>query len=92
VWLPKLDLVLLGYHLDRTNRIPLYDVAANAWRTADVPGSEFFARGDAGGTSVDLGLRYDASRELVWGVMCNLRPGAVQVLRVSQQLELSPLQ
>ena len=54
------------------NRIPFYDIANNRWLTAEIPGSEFFVR-TRPGTSVDLGLAYDAERDLVWGVMCKLR-------------------
>jgi hypothetical protein len=91
VWLPRRDLVMFGYHLERPNRIPFYDIAENRWLAADVPGSEFFVRGEEGGTSVDLGLQYDASRDLVWAVMCKLHPGAVQVLRVDDELKTTPI-
>lgn len=91
-YLPKLDLVMLGYHLEKNNRIPFYDVQRNAWRVASVPGSEFFARRD-NGVSVDLGLYYDSERDLVWGVMCKLRAdGAVQILRADENLDLQPLE
>ena len=92
VILPELDLVMLGYHLDKSNRIPFYDIANNRWCSAEIPGSEFFVR-TAPGTSVDLGLTYDAERGLVWGVMCKLRGnGAVQVLRLNKELKLDPLE
>ena len=40
------------------------------------------AQRKTGGASVDLGLAYDAKRDLVWGVLCNLQgTGALNVLR-----------
>ncbi|QDU27291.1 Kelch motif protein [Anatilimnocola aggregata] len=90
VFLPKRDAVLFGHHLGEQNRLAIYDVANNRWCVAHVPGSEFFYRPEAG-SSVDLGLQYDTARDLVWGVMCKLHPGAVQVMRVSDELKLTPL-
>lgn len=78
VYLPKDDLLLMGYRLNGLT--PIYDVAGNRWLTAEFPGSDFIARGDTG-SSVDLGLAYDLKRNLVWAVMCQLKPGALQVLR-----------
>ncbi|MEX0715370.1 MAG: kelch repeat-containing protein [Planctomycetaceae bacterium] len=92
VYLPKRDLVLIGYHFGEKNRLPFYDVASNRWMTADVPGSEFFGGQRNSGASVDLGLQYDSARDLVWGVMCKLHPGSVQALRVDERLALEPLQ
>ncbi len=37
VYLPELDLVMFGYHLDEGNRIPFYDIANNRWLTAEIP-------------------------------------------------------
>jgi hypothetical protein len=91
VYLPQRGQVLVGYHLEQANRLPLYDVAGNRWLAAEVPGSEFFGRAE-GGSSVDLGLAYDAARDLVWAVMCKLRPGSVQVLRLDDSLTLTPLE
>ena len=34
------------------------------------------------GGSVDLGLLYDAKRDVVYAVRCHLRPGALRVLRI----------
>ena len=90
VYLPQLDRVLLGYHFRKQNQLPVYNIEKNCWELAHVPGSEFFVRADEG-TSVDLGLQYDAQRELVWAVMCKLHPGSVQVLRVDTDLSLSEI-
>lgn len=90
VYLPELDLVMLGYHLQK-NRIPFYDIEKNRWLTADVPGSDFFLRGESG-TSVDLGLQYDPARKIVWAVKCRLHPGDLQVMRVDETLKLTPLE
>ena len=93
VYLPKHDCVMFGYHLGRQTVIPFYDVAANRWQTAELPGSEFYARKTPGiGASVDLGLVYDPKRDLVWGVMCKLTgKGALNVLRLDESLKLSPV-
>ncbi|HSI33747.1 MAG TPA: hypothetical protein VK986_09175, partial [Tepidisphaeraceae bacterium] len=80
VYLPKSEMVMFGYALGK--RVPFYDVAKNRWLAAAVEGSEFFAHAKDG-VSVDLGLQYDAGRDLVWAVMCNLKPGSVRVLRVA---------
>lgn len=58
--------------------------AANTWLAADIPRSEFITRTEPG-ISVDLGLAYDAKRNLVRAVLCRLKPGALQVLRVERQ-------
>jgi hypothetical protein len=82
VYLPSADLVMLGYILEVDGRkvVPFYDGGENEWLVADLPGSDFIA-GERG-CSVDLGLVYDAKRDLVWGVKCKLRGrGALNVLR-----------
>ena len=86
VYLPKQDWLLMGYRLD--GAVPIYDVAHNRWSTIEIPGSEFIGR-DNTGASVDLGLTYDARRDLIWAVMCQLKPGALQVLRLDART-LSP--
>jgi len=94
VSLPRLDMVMLGYRLPRGERfvVPFYDAAKNAWLAADLPGSAFIGSRGRGGCSVDLGLAYDAKRDLVWGVLCRLRPGALHVLRLdADSLRLQPL-
>lgn len=93
IYLPEQDRVMFGYHLNRPNSIPFYHVASNRWQTATIPGSEFFLRkSNSQGTSVDLGLVYDAKRKLVWGVMCKLTgKGALNVLRLDQALDFAPL-
>jgi hypothetical protein len=93
VYLPRLDLVMFGYHLGQPTVTPFYDAANNRWLTAEMPGSEFYARNTPGiGVSVDLGLAYDSKRDLVWGVMCKLTgTGALNVLRVDKSLKLSPV-
>jgi hypothetical protein len=73
--------------------VPLYDPEKNRWLAAELPGSHFISgggkrRNNLAGTSCDLGLAYDAKRDLVWGVLGNLRPGALNVLRVKRE-ELS---
>lgn len=96
VYLPKQDLVMIGYHLGWTggkqNQIPFYDVAGNRWLVADLPESEFFStRGE--GASVDLGLIYDRPRDLVWAVMCKLHgPQDLQVIRLDEKLSLTPVE
>jgi len=77
-YVPDSDCLLMGYLVE--GRMPIYDVAANGWLLAELPGSEFISRTPTG-ASVDLGLAYDAQRKLVWAVMCQLKPGAIQVLR-----------
>lgn len=93
VYLPKNDLVLFGYALD--GKTPFYDVVGNRWLTAEIPGYEFSVRKVQDGVhaSVDLGLIYDAKRDLVWAVMCKLQnTGDLQVLRIdSKTLKLLPL-
>lgn len=82
VYLPAADLVMLGDILEVDGRkvIPFYGCEENEWLVAELPGSEFI--GGERGASVDLGLVYDAKRDLVWGVMCKLRgQGALNVLR-----------
>lgn len=84
VYLPKSDTVLYGFLLAREGKlaVPFYDAAGNRWLGAEMAGAEFINRGKAG-SSVDLGLVYDAKRELVWGVLCSLRgTGALQAVRL----------
>lgn len=84
VYLAKADLVMYGFLLAGGKTLPFYDCAANAWVAAEVPGAEFFSDGKTG-SSVDLGLVYDAQRDLAWGVRCALRgQGALNVLRVDR--------
>lgn len=94
VYLPRVDLVMFGYLLERNGRklVPFYDCAGNRWVTAAIPGSEFMGR-KGRGASVDLGLVYDTKRDLVWGVLCRLRgTGALNVLRVdAETLTTEPL-
>lgn len=91
VYLPKRNLILFGYHLGRTNHLPVYDISMNRWGTVEVPGSDFFTHRSEG-VSVDLGLIYDAKRGLVWAVMCKMSEvGHLQVLRVDESLMFSPL-
>jgi hypothetical protein len=78
VYIPESDSLLAGYVVE--GRMPIYDAAENGWLLVELPGSEFISRTPTG-ASVDLGLAYDAKRKLVWAVMCQLKPGAIQVLR-----------
>jgi len=93
VYLPRSDMVLLGYPLE--GRTPFYDVAANRWLLADIAGAEFYARKSTDGmhASVDLGLVYDARRDLIWAVLCKLHgTGDLQALRIDPAaLKLQPL-
>lgn len=90
VYLPNEDYLLMGYRLN--GAVPLYDAAGNRWLAAEVPGAEFISR-EKTGASVDLGLAYDAKRNLVWAVMCQLKPGALQVLRLDRSsLATTPLE
>ena len=94
VYLPKADMMMIGYLLGKGGGlvVPFYDCAGNRWLGAQMPGAEFINAGKAG-ASVDLGLAYDAKRDLVWATLCNLRKeGALQVVRVdSARLRTSPL-
>ena len=83
VYLPKGDLVMLGYLLpaDGGTVVPFYDCENNRWLTAKMPGADFFNRGKPG-ASVDLGLVYDPKRDVVWATLCNLHPGSLQAVRI----------
>jgi hypothetical protein len=93
VYLPKGDLVMFGFLLPGGNAsVPFYDCQANRWLGAEMPGAEFMNRGKPG-SSVDLGLAYDAGRDVVWGVLCSLRSkGALNAVRVDPStLPIKPL-
>ncbi|HUT35926.1 MAG TPA: kelch repeat-containing protein [Planctomycetota bacterium] len=84
VYLPKSDLVMIGYLSERDGGlvVPFYDCAGNRWLAARMAGAEFINGGKAG-SSVDLGLAYDSKRDVVWATLCSLRrEGALQVVRV----------
>jgi hypothetical protein len=84
VYLPKADLMMIGALLDVNSKltVPFYDGDKNRWLTAPMVGADFINRGKPG-CSVDLGLRYDAARDVVWGVLCSLRgKGALNVVRL----------
>lgn len=96
VYLPASDMVLLGYILrdgDEDEVVPIYDCANNRWLKAEIEGSRFInARKAAPGSSVDLGLVYDAKRDLIWGTLCNLKPGSLQVLKLdAKSLKIKPM-
>jgi hypothetical protein len=85
VYLPKADLVLFGALVKSGEKllVPFYDPKRNEWLLADVPGSEVLNGGrKQAGAHVDLGLVYDAKRDLVFAVLCELKPGAVRALRI----------
>ncbi len=85
VYLPKADLVMFGALVKSGEKllVPLYDPKRNEWVLADVPGAEVFNAGrKEAGASADLGLVYDPKRELVFAVLCHLKPGAIRVLRL----------
>lgn len=64
--------------------VPFYDGDANRWLVAEMTGAEFM-NGGKPGSSVDLGLVYDAKRDVVWGVLCSLRgTGALNAVRVDK--------
>jgi len=83
VYLPKADLMMLGYLLKVGGKsvVPFYDPAKNEWLVAEQPGSKFLGGRGGVGCSVGLGLAYDPKRDLVWGVLCDLRPGHLRALR-----------
>jgi len=90
VYLPEADWLLMGYRL--AGKVPIYRIDENRWYAAELPGSEFISRTETG-SSVDLGLVYDAKRKLVWAVLCQLKPGALQVLHVDRsKLDVRPLE
>jgi hypothetical protein len=83
-YLPKCDLVMIGFLLQRKGGlvVPFYDCEKNRWLTATMPGADFLNAGKPG-ASVDLGLAYDPKRDLVWATLCSLRKeGALQVVRL----------
>jgi hypothetical protein len=84
VYLPKDDLLLFGFlmSIDGKLQVPVYDCAGNRWLSAAMPGAEFMNAGKPG-SSVDLGLVYDAKRELIWATLTSLKKeGALRVCRV----------
>ncbi len=83
VYVAKQDVFLFGTLIGADLQTPFYVPESNAWQLASIPGAEVMNshRKQPGG-SVDLGLLYDAKRDLVYAVLCQLRPGAVRVLRV----------
>lgn len=86
VYLPKADLAMFGYLLDVDGKMvmPFYDCQENKWLVGEIPGSEFINAKGKAGSSVDLGLAYDAKRDLVWGVLCALNKGCLNAIRVSR--------
>jgi len=93
VYLPKCDMVMFGHLLPRDGGlvVPFYDCQKNRWLGAKMAGMEFINAGKSGG-SVDLGLVYDPKRDVVWGVLCALRPGCLQVARIeAATLAAAPL-
>lgn len=98
VYLSKADMVMIGFLLQAEGglSVPFYDCGQNRWLTARMPGAEFMngGRNAKPGSSVDLGLAYDARRDLVWGTLCSLRrEGSLQVVRVdAATLAATPLQ
>jgi hypothetical protein len=93
VYLPKADLVMYGFLVaGGKTLVPFYDCAANVWIAAELPGAEFFNAAGKPGSSVDLGLVYDAKRDLTWGVRCGLHQGSLNVLRLDRaSLSSQPL-
>lgn len=88
VYLPKADLAMFGVLVKSGERllVPFYDPKRNEWRLADVPGAEVLNGGrKEPGCFVDLGLVYDEKRDLVFAVLCELKPGSLQALRLDPQ-------
>ena len=85
VYLPGSDLLMVGCLLPGGKpSVPFYDGDANRWLVAEMTGAEFM-NGGKPGSSVDLGLVYDAKRDVVWGVLCSLRgTGALNAVRVDK--------
>jgi hypothetical protein len=83
VYVAKQDVFLFGILIGDGLQTPFYLPESNTWQLANIPGAEVMNshRKQPGG-SVDLGLLYDAKRDLVYAVLCPLRPGALRVLRV----------
>ncbi len=83
------DLVIFGYIIahDGKKKIPFYDPEKNEWFAAAIAGSEFIAHARANGyaANVDLGVAYDAARQLVWTFRGRLNPGSIQVLRLERK-------
>jgi hypothetical protein len=77
------DIFLFGVLVGDALQTPFYVPESNTWQLASIPGAEIINshRKQPGG-SVDLGLLYDARRDLVYAVLCHRRPGALRVLRV----------
>ena len=87
------DVVMLGsllVEVDGKLVMPFYDCEKNCWLGASLPGQETYgARSVKGetvaGMSVDLGLAYDVKRDVVWAILCSLRPGTgLKVIRVDK--------
>jgi hypothetical protein len=88
VYLPKCDMMLVGYLLNVGGKkvLPFYDCEKNEWLVAEIPGAEgFIGRRGGIGSSVDLGLIYETKRDLVWGTLCRLRDeNHMKVLRADR--------
>jgi hypothetical protein len=86
VYLPKCDLVMIGVLLNVEGKtvVPFYDCETNRWLVSEMPGAEFM-NGGKPGSSVDLGLVYDAKRDLVWATLCYLHEGSLRVVRVDRE-------
>ncbi|PCJ61297.1 MAG: hypothetical protein COA79_06870 [Planctomycetota bacterium] len=98
VYLPKQDLAFFGINISRDGKthMPFYDPKANAWFSAEIPSSNFVGLSDRSG-NVDLGLVYDPKRELVWGILGQLRPRRglhpLNALKIDRKLlELMPIE
>lgn len=92
-YLPQNDMVMIGFLLQQESGlvVPFYDCDKNSWLGAKIPGQEFINRGVAG-SSVDLGFFYEPKRNLVFATLCNLKPGALQVIKIdSATLGATPL-
>lgn len=83
VYVSKHDVFLFGTLIGDELQTPIYRPESNTWQLANIPGADVInSHRKQPGSSVDLGLLYDAKRDLVYAVLCQLRPGALRVLRV----------
>jgi Galactose oxidase, central domain len=85
---PQADLMVCGFLIERDGKLvlPILDLAANAWFTADMPGSGFCnLRGKKPGRAVTFGMSWDPKRKLIWGVDCILKSGYVKVLKLDRK-------
>ncbi|HVV99049.1 MAG TPA: hypothetical protein VHB77_01845, partial [Planctomycetaceae bacterium] len=82
IYIPELDGVLIGAHVEGKNgrpQWPLYDCARDAWVGLELTGADPIPKGAFNNS---MGLMYDPTRRLVWAVGQNSH---VHVLRIDPQ-------